>query len=279
MLDAGVIRKIEEFVYARPRSVDEIAKFINKNWRTADRYIQDIEQNHGTLSTRVFREGTRGALKVVYGVNTEKISNTVFQQMLEDEIFKAKRQWDFSAFDIYQHVPEKNKEVSSAVGKNEVLSENLTRLRKMLLQTKKQMLLFSGNLSFVFYKDKNVDIFQVFDELVKRGVSIKAVCRIDLVGQENIKRLLSLNHKYGKELIEIHHREQPLRCTVIDKGLFNMKEIFAPTGRDYELTKKTFVFYTVKDKEWLEWITKIFWKMFSHSIDAKKRLEELKKLR
>jgi hypothetical protein len=60
----------------------------------------------------------------------------------------------------------------------------------------------------------------------------------------------------------------------VDKKFFNIKEVFTPTSRNYELQKKTYVFYTINNKEWIDWITKIFWKMFSHSIDAGKRIEQ-----
>ena len=72
MLSSEVIKKIEDFVYEKPRSIQEIAEYIKKNWRTADRYIQEIEKNFGTISTKVFREGTRGALKIVYWSAVEK---------------------------------------------------------------------------------------------------------------------------------------------------------------------------------------------------------------
>ena len=49
-----------------------------KNWRTADRYVDEIEKSFGTLSTRVFRGGTRGALKIVFWSSVEKIRGTVF---------------------------------------------------------------------------------------------------------------------------------------------------------------------------------------------------------
>ena len=90
MLSNEIIKKIEDFVYAKPRSIDEVAKHINKNWRTADRYVQEIEKNFGTLSTKVFREGTRGALKIVFWSSVEKVSSSVFQEILEKEIFQAK---------------------------------------------------------------------------------------------------------------------------------------------------------------------------------------------
>lgn len=43
-------------------------------------------------------------------------------------------------------------------------------------------------------------------------------------------------------------------------------------------TKKFFMFYTLNDKEWTEWLSRIFWKLFSSSIGAKKRIEELNKI-
>ncbi|MFH1308006.1 MAG: hypothetical protein ABIH72_04095, partial [archaeon] len=86
MLNSNIIRKIEEFVYTKPRSIQEISQHINKSWRTADRYIQEIEKEFGTISTRTFRGGTRGALKIVYWSSVEKISSSVFQQKLEKDI-------------------------------------------------------------------------------------------------------------------------------------------------------------------------------------------------
>jgi hypothetical protein len=108
---------------------------------------------------------------------------------------------------------------------------------------------------------------------------MKIICRIDLAGKENIEKLLSLNFKYGKELIEIHHKEHPLRATIIDSNLVNLKEVLEPTGREKELNKKVFIFYTIKDKEWTEWLSRIFWKIFSQSIDSNTRLNELKKIK
>ena len=110
-----IIKKIEDFVYSKPRNVQEIAEHIDKNWRTADRYVSEIKKEFGTVSTSVFREGTRGALKIVYWSSMEKVSSSVFQQKLEDEIMKGKAKEDFYPFDIFQHVPDKNKKVEVGV--------------------------------------------------------------------------------------------------------------------------------------------------------------------
>ncbi|MFH1365523.1 MAG: hypothetical protein ABIH28_02990 [archaeon] len=279
MLNNEEVKKIEDFVYGKPRSVQEIANHIKKNWRTVDRYVSEIEKNFGTISTRIFREGTRGALKIVYWASVEKISNSVFQEQLEQSIMQGRKKEDFSAFDIFQHVSSKDKIAWVKKGENESKAGRLVDFEDLLKQTKKQILFFSGNLSFINFDDGEANIFNVLEELVKKRISMKVICRIDIAGLENVEKLLSLNFKYGKELIEIHHREQPLRVTIIDDTLVNLKEIKEPTGRKSELNKKTFIFYTIKNKEWVGWLSKIFWKMFSQSISSKKRLEEIGKLK
>ena len=277
MLDSNTIKKIEDFVYSKPRSIQEIAEHTGKNWRTADRYIREIEKEFGTLSTRTFREGTRGALKIVYWASVEKASNSVFQEKLEQEIMLARKKEDFSAFDIFQHVSNKNKKASVEQAKDEEQTD-LKQLAEFLQNTQKQLLIFSGNLSFINLKDKGNDIFRILEQLVKKGVSIKAICRIDLAGKENVEKLLSLNFKHGKEFVEIRHREQPLRAMISDGKTFRIKEIKEPTGRLNELNKKIFIFYAMKDKEWGEWLSRIFWKMFSSSIGSSKRIDEMKRL-
>lgn len=278
MLDSSTIKKIEDFVYSKPRSTQEIAQFIGKNWRTADRYIEEIEKNFGTITTRTFREGTRGALKIVYWASIEKVSNSIFQEMLEDQILKSRRKEDFSAFDIFQHVEGKNKKaiVEKAIDEN---STNLKELAELLKSAQKQILIFSGNLSFINLKNKNFDMLEIIEESVKKNIPIKIICRVDISGKDNIEKILSLNYKYGKELIEVRHKEHPLRAFIIDNKIIRIKEVKEPTGKIHELDKNLFIFYTLKDKNWADWLSRIFWKMFSSSIGAKKRIEELKKLR
>lgn len=278
MLTNEIIKKIQDFIYQKPCSIQEVAQHINKNWRTADRYVQEIEKEYGTLSTRVFREGTRGALKIIYWASMEKASSSIFQEKLEKEIKLFKKKENFSAFDIYQHVEDKNKEASIQQSEQEAKTD-LDELKEMIEKTEKQLFSFSGNLSWINLKNKKINIFQEIEKLVKKKIKIKMICRVDLVSMPTIEKILSLNFKYGKELIEIHHYEHPLRALVIDNKLIRLKEIKNPTGKTKELSKKTFLFYTIKSKNWVEWLTRIFWNMFSNSIDSKKRLEELKKLR
>jgi hypothetical protein len=274
MLDSKTINKIEEFVYAKPRSVQEIAELIKKNWRTADRYIDEIQKNFGTISTRVFRGGTRGALKIIYWSSVEKVSSSIFQEKLEKEIFNCKKKEDFSAFDIFQHIPEKNRK-SFVFDKEE---ENISEFKEILLNAKKQMLFFSGNLSFVNIKDKNETLFEIFEKIIQKKVNIKILCRVDLAGIKNIEKLLSLNLKHGKNLIEIRHDLHSIRGVITDGNFIRLKEVKEPTGKINELNKKKFIFYNISDKSWAEWLSKIFWNKFSNSIDANKRIEHLKQI-
>jgi hypothetical protein len=278
MLDLITTKKIESFVYSKPRSIQEIAKHLDKSWRTADRYIQEIEKDLGTLSTRVFREGTRGALKIVYWSSIEKISHSVFQERIEQEIMLAKIKEDFSAFDIFQYIDDKNKKAIIEYVKNEE-ETNLEDFADFLNKTEKQLLFFSGNLSFVNLKNKSVNILNILEQLIKKGVSIKIICRVDLAGKENIEKILSLNFKYGKQAVEIRHRDHPIRGLVSDNKRIRLKEIKEPTSKINELNKKVFMFYMIKDNEWADWLSKIFWKMFSNSVDSEKRMLEINKLK
>jgi hypothetical protein len=277
MLTPDITRKIEDFVYSKPRSIQEIAQLIGKNWRTADRYVGEIEKDFGTISTRVFRENTRGALKVVFWSSVEKVSHSVFQKQLEEQVMSGKGKYDFQAFDIFQYIEDKDKK--AAVEKEK--SEEATKLKEytgLLKTAKKQLLFFSGNLSFINLKSREADVFKTLEEIAKKGVSIKIICRVDFAGKSNVEKILSLNFKHAKDVIEVRHREQPLRAVIIDNKIIRIKEIKEPTGKSFELSRKMFIFYTIKNKEWAEWLSRLFWKMFSSSISAEKRLQEINKL-
>ena len=56
-----------------------------------------------------------------------------------------------------------------------------------------------------------------------------------------------------------------------------MKEVLYP--KDYakgELKQKTYILYYIYDAEWIEWMQKVFWSLFRSSIDAGKRIDEMK---
>jgi vacuolar-type H+-ATPase catalytic subunit A/Vma1 len=179
---------------------------------------------------------------------------------------------DFSPFDIYQHI-DKNKK-SAFMEQQEDESETAINkdLPDLLRSTEKQILLFSGSLSWANLKQNHFKTIDIFEELARRNVPIKVIANINLDSMANVKKFLAINDRIGKQLIEIRHREQPLMAIVIDSRLARFKEIRKPST---EKKKKTFIFYCIYDGEWIEWIQKIFWNLFSTAIPAEKRLDEI----
>jgi len=282
-IDPDIIKKISDAVKLKPRTVQEISEIIKKNWRTAERYVDKISEETGDISTRVFRKGTRGALKIVYWSSIESIHSTSFQEGIFRKIMSRMRKAEFSPFDIYQFVPDRYKkafveDLSKLNTEKEVSQEQ--DLVGSLRQASKQVYIFAGNLSFINLKQNGIRILDVLRELVKRNISIKVVSRVSLIGVENVKILLALNKAAGKELVEIRHRYQPLRGIMVDKKLIKMSETRYPEYyRKGELKKKIGVFYDIYDPEWLEWMQKVFWRMFSIGIPAERRIREIEKIK
>ncbi|MBI5148100.1 hypothetical protein HZA33_00280, partial [Candidatus Pacearchaeota archaeon] len=275
-----IIKKIEDFVSAKPRTIQEIAQLIKKNWRTADRYVERIIEEYGTLATRIFRGGTRGALKIVYLQEIEKINTSGFQERLFNQIQTGRMKEDFSPSEIYQYVDAKKKEAKILNEKRHASKENFEDFEKLLKNAKQQIFFFSGNLTFsnMAYHDKK--ILEIVEEMAKKGISTKILTRVEIAGLENIKNILSINKKIGKNAIEIRHCFQPLRATLIDNKVAVFKESLDP--KNYigdELKEKTYILYYIYDKEWIEWLQKIFWNLLRASISAEKRIEDIESMK
>ncbi|MEM4703028.1 MAG: hypothetical protein QXP53_00895 [Candidatus Pacearchaeota archaeon] len=276
MLTPEIAKKINDFVYVKPRTIDEIANHIKKNWRTANRYVESIQKHQGNLAVRVFREGTRGALKIVYWANIENIHSTSLQERLFRKIEIGRTKEDFSPSEIYQYVNKNKKRLSAHTYASYVSKKNFDDFCSFLRGAQKQISFFSGNLTWsnMAYHDKK--ILQIVEELAKKNVIIKILTRVELAGIDNIKNILSINSKIGKEMVEVRHCYQPLRATIVDNKSARFKEILKK--QDYakgELKEDTYLLYEILDKEWVEWLQKIFWNLFNASISAEKRIEEL----
>ena len=274
MLTPEIAKKINDFVFLKPRSIDEIASHIKKNWRTANRYIERIAEQQGTIAIRTFREGTRGALKIVYWANIEKIHSSAFQEKLFEQIKSGKRKEDFSPFDIWQHVALKKKSAFLEEQEDESKTAFNKDLPNLFKGTEKQLLIFSGNLSWANLIEE-LNIYKTLEELGKKNVSIKILVRVDVNSLEHVKKFIDLNNKLGKEFIEIRHLQQSLRAFIIDKKIARFKEI---RNQDQKKKKKTWIFYNIYDKDWIEWLQKVFWNLFSSAIPALKRIEEIEKI-
>jgi hypothetical protein len=258
---------------------------IQKNWRTADSYVDKIIKEQGNLSVRTFREGSRGALKIVYWNNVEKIHSNDFQERLFKKIEIAKDKKDFSPFDIYQYVdPSKRRAFLEQQSEYTITAKQ--DLVGTMRKSQKQLLIFSGNLSWVNAVQDKKKIIDIFEELAVRNVSIKVLCQVNLESIQNIQKLLELNHKLRKNIIEIRHCEQPFRAFVVDDTFMRFKESRTLDSRNIENSHirdgqkniQTYIFYEISDEEWIEWIQKVFWNLFRTSIAAENRIKDIESI-
>lgn len=276
MLTSDLIRQINDFVHAKPRTIQEVAQVTGKNWRTADSYVERISQEQGTISVRTFRGGTRGALKIVFWNNLERIHSHIAQENLFQRIIQGRHKTDFSPLDIYQYVDEKKRHafIEHCESEEQLLKHDFVSL---LRSAQEQILFFSGNLSWTRLKQGKMPMLQLLEELAKNNISIKILTRIELPGVENILDVEAINHRLGREALEIRHAMQPLRGLLIDKKLARFKEIKNPQDfKDGELAKQLFIFYNLHDEEWVEWCNKIFWHLFRTAIPYQKRIGDLR---
>jgi len=275
MLDSKTIKKINDFVKTKPRTVQEVAFAIKKNWRTADRYVEKIAEDTGAIAARTFREGTRGALKVVYWQTLENIHSTDLQQRLFSMIEHGRTKYDFSPLEIYQYVdPKKKRAFLEEQGDEQANVEH--EIVSHLKSAQKQVLFFSGNLSFVNVVQDGEKLIDVLEDLARQNIPSKFIARIDITALKNLKKILAINEKLGKEMIEVRHVMQPLRSFIVDNRFARLKETKRPEDvHKDELGKKTCIFYEIHDNDWIEWLQKVFWQMFRTGIPAQKRLENL----
>ncbi|MEM5773273.1 MAG: hypothetical protein QXL86_03585, partial [Candidatus Aenigmatarchaeota archaeon] len=221
MLKEEVIQKINEFVAKQPRSIQEIAELLNCSWITADRYVEFISKKYGAISVKVFRKGTRGALKIVYPTPFQALNTSIAQQSLFDRIMVGRRKEDFKPFEIFLYAKKKKFIVEKKKHENEAVEIDIV---KHLSLAENQLLIFSGNLSFINIVDKGKKVLDVLKDLASKGVIIKILARVEIPSIENISKVLAINKALGKNLIEIRHSEQPLRGEIIDNKLVRLRE-------------------------------------------------------
>ncbi|MBI4020442.1 MAG: hypothetical protein HY367_03855 [Candidatus Aenigmarchaeota archaeon] len=275
MLDSATIKKINDFVHQKPRTIQEVAELLGKNWRTADRYVEQIAKETGSISTRTFREGTRGALKIAHWSHIERIHSQEFQERLLQKI-ESSRKMEFSPFDIYQHVEEGKRNAVMMTAENYAYKDYV---KPFLERAQNQILSFSGNLSWINAAEENRNIIDVIEALAKNNISVKILSRVTIDSMKNVQKILSINEKIGKNMIEIRHREQPLRGFVIDTHMARFRESRDPS--DYEkgeLDERVLLFYEIFDPEWIEWFQKVFWYFFRTAIPAEKRIKDLQSI-
>lgn len=274
MLDKPTMRKISEAVYLKPRTIQEIAHLIGKNWRTADRYVTKMAEEEGTVDIRTFRGGTKGSLKIVYWCNIEKIHSTTFQERLLERIKHGKKKYDFSPFDIFQYVEESKRDAAAYRQGSNFRNHSII---DSLKSCDRQLLSFSGNLSWLNISEGKKNAIDEIEELVKNNVKIKILTRIDVASISNIQKLLEVEERVGKKMIDVRHCEQPLRGMIIDDSTSRFVEVKTPEQyKEGELKEMITFFYDINDEEWVAWLQKVFFNLFRTSVDYRKRLKDLK---
>ncbi|MBI2565123.1 hypothetical protein HYV79_04005 [Candidatus Woesearchaeota archaeon] len=277
VLDVKTKKRILEFVYQRPKTIQEIAQLLNVNWRTANSYAEKISQE-GVISSRVFREGTRGALKIVFWNPLERMHASQVQEFLFAKIQRGLKKTDFSPFDIYQFVDSKKR--NSFIYQGRSLQEGEYALSEPLPEAEKSVFVFSGNLSWAKGMVGKQTILSVIEKLAERKLPLYILTKIDFVNKEITKKLLSINERIGRDLITIRHCEQPLRAVIIDGKYARLKEVKDPRDNSKEeLSEKTLIYYDIYDENWISWLEKIFWHFHRSAVDSRKRFEALKELR
>jgi hypothetical protein len=279
VLDPQTTEKIKELVYKKPRSIHELAIAIDKSWRTTSRYIEEIMLKTGTIKTETFRGGTRGALRIVYWNNTEKVHSSDVQENLFKQIELGIDKQDFSPFEIYQYVePSKRKGSYEIIENEKKYNYDIASLVPYFEKAEKEILIFAGNLAFIHLRHKK-KIIDYLRDCVKRKVVVKIITNINLIDLKNVEETLSLNSGLKDPLIIIKHAITPLRAYLFDEFIIKFGEIQKGFGKEGQIDKAIAIYYAITDKEWIEWMQKIFWKKFQASIPANKRIENLDTLK
>ncbi len=271
-------KKILEFVAKKPRTIQEVAQLLDKNWRTADSYIRRIKDETGKLGIRVFRGGTRGALKIVYWINPENPMASDVQKKLFKRIETSKFDTDFSPFDIYQYVDEEKR--NSFLEKRDDLSVSKKQnLLGLLGGAEKELLIFSGNVSWLNMVEDGYPLRKFFEELLKKGIAINILARVDITNYELVEELININENLRGNL-NIRHSRHPLRGFVIDDRRVRFKEEISPlTKTNKEISTHTTIFYEYYDDEWVSWTKDVFFALYRTAMPAQKRIQDLKSIK
>lgn len=279
VLNQDITKKINDLVYKRPRTIQEIAKSINKSWHTADSYAEKIAKDFGTISLVTFRENTHGALKIAYWANAGSINTSSLQEIMLKKIESSHDKKDFDFFDIYAAIGPKCKKAIMAAASYPKLSESQGFL-DFFKAAENNILCFSGNMSWINLIENNRKLKDIIENLViKNKINMKVLCRVDIASLNNLKLIDSINKKAGREAIEVRHCRQPLRGFVLDGKVARFKDEKAATDfKDKELSNDFSIFYEIYDNDWAKWLHDVFWHLFRNSILAEKRIKELEKI-
>lgn len=266
-------QKIISFVKKEPCLIQDVANYLGISWITAERYVEKIEKENGLLKIKTFRGGTQGAIKLVYYNYTDSLEANEVQKKLFNVILSQSNKKYFDPLEIFQYVDEKKSKAFYEYCEDLDISlkQNLVKLLK---STEQELFILSGNLSFINMVEGKIKIINVIEELLKKGIHIRILTRIDFASLENISKLDFMIHKYKN--LEIKHTFQPMRGYIIDNKFFRLKdEKDKISFKGKELHNNIRVFYDIWDETWVDWLKNVFWYLYRNSLSYDERKKVL----
>ncbi|MBN1792843.1 hypothetical protein JW826_04125 [Candidatus Woesearchaeota archaeon] len=271
------IKRIVEFVKKEPRTVQDVSKLIGRSWVTTESYLQQIKEDTGLIDIKTFRKGSQAALKIVFPASSSNVSSDDLKDRIFQKIRIGRTKNDLDFMGIYQFIPASNKKAYSEQYEEGEITKGYP-ISHLLRRAENYVYVFSGNLSFLNTKENGKSVLSVMEELLKKKISVKILCRVNLASLSNISKLSLLIKKYP-DLIEVRHSYHPLRGFLIDGKLGRFKnEESALKYKKGELVKNTRIFYEFYDHDWISWLEKVFWSLFRVSLDYESRAKEIRKI-
>jgi len=269
--------KIIAFVKREPCLIQDIAKHIGRSWVTTESYVEKIAKDTGLIKTKTFREGTRGAVKIVFWNYEESIQSDEIKARLFEKIKNSASKKDFDPMELFQFADQKKSRAYVEFFEEPLAARN-QKLVSFLRSVKEELLWFSGNLSLISTTEGKTKIFDEIEDLLKRGVSIKVLCRVDIASLDNLNKAEKLLKKYPKQ-IEIRHCIHPVRGFIADRKIVRLisekkKEDF----KGKELERNVRLLFEIHDFEWVDWLQKTFWYLYRTSTEYEQRRKILDKL-
>lgn len=270
-------KAILSFVKKEPRTIQDIARLLQKSWLTADSYVKQVKERTGLIDIKTFRAGSQGALKLVYYTTPDTLHTNDLREELYSKIKNSRFKGDFDVMELFQFIPGEKKRSFLEVYDQQEVSKNQD-IVSLFRGAQRQIFCFSGNLSFINITENQLPLLELIEELLQRKVAFKMLSRINISSMNNLKKLTHLMEKYPG-LMEMGHCYQPLRGFIIDDKVarFKSEEEFS-AYKSGELPQNTRIFYEIYDPEWIAWLQKVFWNLFRYSIDYSGRLKELKNI-
>lgn len=265
------------FIKEQPRSIKEVSDFLGKSWGGTESHLKRIRDRTGLIDIKIFRKGSHGALKVVYYTSHEISQADELRKHLFDLIKAGREKDDFDFLEVYQFVDDEKKSarIRNMGGENDFCDKELM---KRLKNTKKSLLCFSGNLSFLTMEDGGESICDIFEQLLRKKVHIRILMRVTIPSLKNLDIMRHLMRKFP-DLLEIRHSFQPLRGFIFDDEIARFKFEEEPENyRAGELSQKVSIMYELQDEAWVLWLQNVFWNIYRNSIDHKKRVGEMNRI-